>query len=83
LKMNLLENSPNDFELRAFCEGCKITAEEFNKMMPDLRVLLILRAFDKLRWAIDRKLANLHDYVTEAIMTVKKYQLNNEYEKQN
>ena len=35
-------------------------------MMPELEGLLALRAFDKLRWAIDRRVKPLDGYVEHA-----------------
>jgi aminoglycoside phosphotransferase (APT) family kinase protein len=73
LKMNLLENDPNDLQLAAFLDGYGISDEEFKEMTPDLEALSILRAFDKLRWALDRKIESLDEYVSQARITIEKY----------
>lgn len=73
LKMNLLENSPDRLQLRAFLEGYGISAAEFKEMTPDLEALSLLRAFDKLRWALDRRIENLDEYVSTARITAEKY----------
>ncbi len=75
LKMNMLENNPDDVEIRAFLDGYGITSDEYEMMLPDLKGLSLLRAFDKLRWAIDRKIVNLEDYIFEAKETVKRFLL--------
>ncbi len=73
LKMNLLENDPNDDEFKAFLAGYGISKDEFEKLLPDLKGLLLLRAFDKLRWAIDREVTNLEDYIFQAKKNIKKF----------
>ncbi len=73
LKMNLLENNPSDAEMRAFLDGYGITNGEYEAMLPDLKALSLLRAFDKLRWAIDWKITNLEDYICEAKATIKRF----------
>ncbi|HVE57318.1 MAG TPA: aminoglycoside phosphotransferase family protein [Pyrinomonadaceae bacterium] len=73
LKVNMQENDPDDSEIKAFLEGYGILRDEYEKMLPDLKSLSILRAFDKLRWAIDWKIPALKDYVSQAKETVEKY----------
>lgn len=73
LKMNLLENDPNDTEIRTFLDGYGITSGEYKTMLPDLKALSLLRTLDKLRWAIDWKIVNLEDYIYEAKATIKKF----------
>jgi fructosamine-3-kinase len=75
LKMNMLENNPDDAEFRAFLDGYDITSVEYEMMLPDLKGLSLLRALDKLRWAMDWKIANLEDYIFEAKETVKNFLL--------
>jgi aminoglycoside phosphotransferase (APT) family kinase protein/uncharacterized protein Usg len=70
LKENMQENNPTDSEIEVFLEGYGISKNEFQKMLPDLKSLLLLRAFDKLRWAIDWKISELEDYVQHAKETV-------------
>ena len=45
-----LEEGPNIEEFKAFLDGYGISEED----LTDMRHLLLLRAFDNLRWAIDR-----------------------------
>ncbi len=66
LRMNMLENDPDAAGLRSFLDGYGMTPAAFEAMRPDLEALLLLRAFDKLRWAIDHHVRNLEDYVSEA-----------------
>ena len=73
LKLNMQENNPSDAEIEAFLDGYGILKDEFEKMLPDLKSLSILRAFDKLRWAIDWKIPELKDYVSQAKETVERY----------
>ena len=75
LKMNMLENNPDDSEFRAFLNGYGITSNEYEAMLPDLKGLSLLRAFDKLRWAIDWKIEDLEYYVFEAKETVNRFLL--------
>ena len=72
LKVNMQENNHNDSEIKAFLEGYGIGEKEYEKMLPDLMILLTLRAFDKLRWAIDWKITDLNEYVFHAQEAVKK-----------
>jgi aminoglycoside phosphotransferase (APT) family kinase protein len=66
LKMNMLEGDPNGEEIRAFLDGYGISPPELERMMPELESLLVLRAFDKLRWAIDRNVEELDGFVSHA-----------------
>ena len=71
LKMNMLENAPDKEEIQAFLNGYGISQIEFEQMMPELESLLLLRAFDKLRWAIDWKIETLGEFVSHAKDAVK------------
>ena len=73
LKMNMQENAPSDPELEYFLDGYGILKGEYEEMFPDLKNLSILRAIDKLRWAIDWKIPELKAYVSEAKETVERY----------
>jgi aminoglycoside phosphotransferase (APT) family kinase protein len=64
LKMNMLEGDPDGDEIRAFLDGYGISPAELERMMPELESLLVLRAFDKLRWAIDRNVEELDGFVS-------------------
>jgi aminoglycoside phosphotransferase (APT) family kinase protein len=66
LKMNMSEGDPDGEDIRAFLEGYGISPAELERMRPELDGLLLLRAFDKLRWAIDWNVAGLEEYVSHA-----------------
>ena len=66
LKMNMLENDPDDAAIQSFLDGYGISQSEFEQMRPTLESLLLLRAFDKLRWAIDWCIEGLESYMTHA-----------------
>jgi aminoglycoside phosphotransferase (APT) family kinase protein len=70
LKMNMLEGDPDGEEIRAFLDGYGISPAELERMMPELESLLVLRAFDKLRWAIDWNIEELDRFVSHARETV-------------
>jgi len=72
LKMNMLENDPDDTAIQSFLDGYGISQSEFELMRPTLDSLLILRAFDKLRWAIDWGLEGLKRFMTEARQAVER-----------
>jgi tRNA A-37 threonylcarbamoyl transferase component Bud32 len=71
LKMNMLENDPNDLEIQSFLDGYGISASEYEEMIPTLEILLLLRAFDKLRWAIDTRV-ELESYIAHARQVVER-----------
>lgn len=66
LKMNMLEGDPDGEEIRAFLDGYGISPAELERMLPELESLLVLRAFDKLRWAIDWNIEELDRFVSHA-----------------
>ena len=66
LKMNMLEGVPGGEEIQAFLAGYGISPAELERMMPELESLLVLRAFDKLRWAIDWNVEELDGFVSHA-----------------
>jgi len=66
LKMNMLENEPETHEIQSFLDGYGISQSEFERMTPTLESLLLLRAFDKLRWAIDWGIEGLESFITHA-----------------
>jgi len=72
LKMKMLENDPDDADIQSFLDGYGISQSEFEQMRPALESLLLLRAFDKLRWAIDWSVEGLKNYVTHARQAVEK-----------
>lgn len=66
LKSNMLSNSPNDSELQAFLNGYGISSSDFKDMKSDLLSLMVLRAFDKLRWAIDQSPSSIKPFAEYA-----------------
>lgn len=72
LKMNMLEGDPDGEEIRSFLDGYGISPPELKRMMPELDSLLVLRACDKLRWAIDWNVAELDRYVCHAREAVRR-----------
>lgn len=69
LKMNMLENDPDEAAIQSFLDGYGISQTKFEEMRPTLKSLLLLRAFDKLRWALDSSI-ELKNYVTHARQAV-------------
>jgi aminoglycoside phosphotransferase len=54
LEWQLTENYPSQAEVSAFLAGYGISQAEFREIQPELETLTLLRAFDTLRWAIER-----------------------------
>ncbi len=72
LKMNMLENDPDDAAIQSFLDGYGISKSEFEQMRPTLESLLLLRAFDKLRWALDCGIERLESFITHAKRAVER-----------
>jgi aminoglycoside phosphotransferase (APT) family kinase protein len=66
MKEGMTEGEPGGGEFRAFLGGYGISAAELGRMRPELEALLLLRAFDKLRWALEWKAEPLGEYVGHA-----------------
>lgn len=66
LKMNMREGDPGDEDILAFIDGYGISHAELERMMPELESLLLLRAFDKLRWALEWNVGALDKFVRHA-----------------
>jgi len=66
LKMNMLEGDPDDEQILAFLDGYGISRGAYERMMPVLESLLVLRAFDKLRWALEWNVEGLEGFVSHA-----------------
>jgi len=66
LKMNMSEGNPDGAELLAFLDGYGLSPAEYERMRPELEGLLVLRAFDKLRWALDWNAEELDRFVSHA-----------------
>jgi aminoglycoside phosphotransferase (APT) family kinase protein len=65
-KMSMEEGDPDEEDFRSFLDGYGLAAGELERVKPELEALLLLRAFDKLRWALDWKAEPLADYVGHA-----------------
>lgn len=61
-----LEEGPNTEEFKAFLDGYEISLED----LADMRHLLLLKAFDNLRWAIDQKPDLIEPYAAFAKQVV-------------
>lgn len=59
-------SKPSEEEFDSFLVGYSMSKEEFGALEDDLKSLLLLNRFDKLRWAIDKKLDKIEDYVEGA-----------------
>jgi len=70
LMMNMLGGNPDDAQIQAFLDGYRIAPAEFKRMMPELESLLVLRAFDQLRSAIDSNVEDLESFVFHARLCV-------------
>ncbi len=70
LRMQLLEDDPDDESLRAFLADYGLTPAEFARMRSALAGLLLLRACDTLRWAIERRPERIADLATQAKLIV-------------
>ncbi len=54
LKGCLLDGNPSTASFEAFLSGYGIDSKEFENMKADIHHIMLLDAFDKLRWAMDR-----------------------------
>lgn len=66
LEWQLTENYPSKAEITAFLAGYGISQAEFRAMQPEIETLALLRAFDTLRWAIERNPPAIADKVRTA-----------------
>src|ERR1044072_6203891 len=70
LMRNMVEGDPDDTQIKAFLDGYGIAPVDFKQMMPELERLLVLRALDKVRFAIDRKVEKIPHFVYHARLCV-------------
>jgi tRNA A-37 threonylcarbamoyl transferase component Bud32 len=68
--------SPDDHEIQAFLEGYGISKSEFEDLKPELYSIMLLDAFDKLRWAIDKSPSDIEAFAKYA-KSVLQLKLNN------
>ncbi|XEC95974.1 aminoglycoside phosphotransferase family protein [Paenibacillus tarimensis] len=66
MQCQILDGDPNMEEFKAFLDGYGISVED----LADMRHLLLLRAFDNLRWAIDRSPDLIESYAAFAKQVV-------------
>lgn len=66
LTTHLLDGTPTTSELHAFLRGYGISAEAFSNMYEQVSTLMLLRAFDTLRWAIDQQPQHIPAYAEYA-----------------
>ncbi len=66
-------NTPNDTSLRAFLDGYGLAPAEFARLQPVLSILRLLRAFDKLRWALDCSPAQIPTFAAVAQQLVRQH----------
>nr|MBC9203953.1 aminoglycoside phosphotransferase family protein [Paenibacillus sp. PL91] len=66
MQCQILDGDPNIGEFKAFLDGYGISVED----LADMRHLLLLRAFDNLRWAIDRSPDQVESYAAIAKQVV-------------
>lgn len=65
-RMNMREGDPDNAQIQAFLDGYGISPAEFKRMRPELETLLVLRAFDELRWAIECNPNQVEYFVSNA-----------------
>lgn len=53
-------------EFSIFCEAYGISSEGFTQIQQQFKIFDMLHSFDKLRWAVDHRINDTHDYVTKA-----------------
>ena len=70
LMVNMVEGDPDEAQIRAFLDWYGISPAEYQEMMPVLERLLVLRALDHLRWAIDSNVDELDTLVFHARLCV-------------
>lgn len=66
-------NTPDDRSMQAFLEGYGLMPAEFARLQPVLSTLRLLRAFDKLRWALDCAPAQIPAFATVAQQLVRQH----------
>jgi len=71
LRQHLRDGTPTIEEMAAFRQGYGLSAEEHERLKPELDCLFLLIRFDKLRWAIDRNPSRIDEYVGRAKMALK------------
>ncbi len=66
LTSHLVTGRPNAAEFHVFLEGYGLSQQQFAAMQNEVATLMVLRTFDTLRWAIDRKPEQIEAYARVA-----------------
>ncbi|MCW3054597.1 MAG: aminoglycoside phosphotransferase family protein [Chthonomonadales bacterium] len=64
---------PDHPHLHAFLEGYGMTGEEWTRLWPEVQALVLLKAFDLTRWAIDRCPARIEELAQRAHQWLSRY----------
>jgi aminoglycoside phosphotransferase (APT) family kinase protein len=67
LKHHKLDSSP----IQSFCRGYGLSEMGLQRLLPEIRALGMLRALDKLRWAIDKGPERISEYAAKAAAAVR------------
>ena len=66
LKMRLTKQTPDDAGLSAFLAGYGMPREDYEALLPELEDMLLIRALDNTRWAIDQNPKMIPFYAARA-----------------
>lgn len=66
LKLRLTRGEPDDAALGEFLAGYGMTREEYGRLLPEVESLLLLRSFDLVRYALDRRREHVAHYAARA-----------------
>ena len=79
LKGQIMKDIPNDNQINYFFDGYGISEEEYKIMKRDIYAILLIDAYDKLRWAIDKSPDDINEYSEYArIVTIETIKIHNE-----
>jgi fructosamine-3-kinase len=72
LRGQIMKDIPNDNQIQSFFDGYGILEEEYQIMKRDVYAILLIDAYDKLRWAFDKSHNDINEYSEYArIATIK------------
>jgi hypothetical protein len=66
LDWQISDQIPNETEFKAFLKGYGLGWSEFERMKPEVEILLLLRSIDTVRWAIERKPERIQELAAKA-----------------
>lgn len=66
LKLRLTRGEPDDAALGEFLKGYGMTRDEYARLLPEVESLLLLRSFDLVRYALDRRREHVTHYAARA-----------------